>query len=160
MLVDTDTGMILALRVTDDTVGDSKMFVPLLEDVAGEDVAGEDAAASVLADGAYASRDIHRECARRGIRPLIRLRTDSAARGMGRGDAWGLAVRDQLGGSAERPVWALDDGQKGEDQKIWKRRVGYGRRWVVERSSSLRSRGCLASRSWPQSGRTWCMRSC
>lgn len=31
LLVDTKTGMILALKVTDDSVGDSKMFVPLLE---------------------------------------------------------------------------------------------------------------------------------
>ena len=37
VLVDTDTGMILALRVTGDTVGDSKMFVSLLEDIAGKD---------------------------------------------------------------------------------------------------------------------------
>lgn len=66
-LVDTDTGMILALRVTDESVGDSKMFVPLLEDAQQQQQEDHTQyCTSVLADGAYASRDIHKACADRG----------------------------------------------------------------------------------------------
>ena len=126
-LADTDAGMILALGATDDTVGDSKTFVPLLEDAVGEG-----RTVSVLAGGAYASRDIRRECRDRGVRPLIRLKASPTAGGGGKGDARGLAVRDQLGGSPESPVGALTDRQKEENQREWKGRVGYGRRWIVE----------------------------
>ena len=58
--------------------------------------------------------------------------TDSVAKGKGNGDAWGVAVRDQLGGSPEGSVGTLTGRQKRENQRRWKRRVGYGRRWVVE----------------------------
>ena len=44
----------------------------------------------------------------------------------------GVAVRDQLGGSPEGSVGTLTGRQKRENQRRWKRRVGYGRRWVVE----------------------------
>ena len=86
---------------------------------------------SILADGAYASREIHKACADRNVTPLIRLKTISIARGKGSGDAWGLAVRDQLGGSPESRIDALTESEKAENQK-WKKRVGYGRRWIVE----------------------------
>ena len=124
VLVDTDTGMIPALRVTGDTVGDSKIFVPLLEDTAGGDAVCVDRAASVLADGAYASRDIHRECSRRGIRPLIRLKASSVAKGRGKGDTWGRVVRDKLGSSPESRVGTLTDKQKRENRREWKERAG------------------------------------
>ena len=84
------------------------------------------------ADGAYASRRIHEECSDRGVTPLIRLRTGLRARGKGTGDAWGLAVRNQLSGSPASPVGALTDIQQEENREEWKGRVRYGRRWIVE----------------------------
>ena len=51
---------------------------------------------------------------------------------MGTGDAWGIAVRDQLGWSPMSPISNLADDQKKENQKKWKDRVGYGKRWMVE----------------------------
>ncbi|MCE2614709.1 MAG: IS5 family transposase [Nitrosopumilus sp. (ex Thoosa mismalolli)] len=147
ILVDTDTGMIRALRVTDESVGDSKMFAQLLEEGMPDGGTGclktdcvpkeqekeeQHQRISVLADGAYASRDIHKTCADCGATPLIRLKVSSTARGKGKGDAWGLAVRDQLGGSPTSPVGTLTKEQKAENQKKWKKRVRYGRRWTVE----------------------------
>ena len=128
--------------------GDSKTFVPLLNQALGTAGSGQqdatkgadaEAAAvpkgiSILGDGAYASRNIYKECKNRGITPppLIRLRINSTARGKGSGDAWGLAVWDQLGGSPVSPVGTLTSKQKEENQKKWKSRVRYGRRWIVE----------------------------
>ena len=97
-----------------------------------EDAPGKPPEISILGDGAYASREIHQACADRNVTPLIRLKTISTARGRGSGDAWGLAVRDQLGGSPESRIGALAESEKAENQKEWKKRVGYGRRWIVE----------------------------
>ncbi len=148
-LADTDTGLILSLKITDGSVGDSKTFVPLLNQAlstagsghsnnsklnqaelgtAGsgqQDAAkGADAEAaavpkgiSILGDGAYASRNIHKECKNRGITPLIRLGINSTARGKGSGDAWGLAVRDQLGGSPVSPWERLQANRKRRTRK-------------------------------------------
>ena len=182
VLMDIDTGKVLSLRITTEKVGDSKMFVPLMDDAletvgstadadpdnretvekvedpidgvpqttdeppraistAGateldrndkEAVQGASPQISILADGAYASRDAHKACADRNVTPLIRLKTISTARGKGFGDAWGLAVRDQLGGSPKSRIGTLTESEKVENQKAWKKRVGYGRRWIVE----------------------------
>ncbi len=86
-LADTDTGLILALKITDGSVGDSKTFVPLLNQALGTAGSGQQDAAkgadveaaavsegiSILGDGAYASRNIHKECKNRGITPLISI---------------------------------------------------------------------------------------
>ena len=91
LLVDTETGMILALKVTDDSVGDSKMFVPLLEQALAQSSSSSSLATThsnpvlVLADGAYASRDIHKTCKDSKVTPLIPLKLTSTARGT-RGD--------------------------------------------------------------------------
>lgn len=86
-----------------------------------------------------------------GVRPLIRLRINSSARGKGSGDAWGIAVREQLGGSPTSPVGKLTEEQRRENQKKWKRRAGYGRRWVVEIVFSAFKRifgECVRSVKW------------
>ena len=80
ILTDIDTGIILALKITDESVGDSKMFKALLDDVVNK-TNSSDTKRSLLADGAYASRKIHNTCKQCDIKPLIRLRTDSTARG-------------------------------------------------------------------------------
>ena len=42
----------------------------------------------------------------------IKLRVNSTARGKGIGDAWGIAVRKQLGGSADSHAWKMSDDEK------------------------------------------------
>jgi hypothetical protein len=46
----------------------------------------------------------------------------------------GLAAQDQLCGNDPGPkrLAALDEYERVQNQKDWKRRVGYGRRWLVE----------------------------
>ena len=108
VLVDVDTRKILAVRVTDDRTGDSPMFVPLLDDTLENCVrpasesrhANGPARYSAYGDAAYASRDIIKACRERSVDPLIRLKVSSTPRGRGAGDTWGMAVRDQLGGSS------------------------------------------------------------
>ena len=63
----------------------------------------------------------------------IKLRVNSMARGKGTGDAWGIAVRKQLGGYAGNHAWKMSDGEKKKRfRKEWKKKVEHGKRWLVE----------------------------
>ena len=64
-------------------------------------------------------------------------------RGKGTGDAWGIAVRKQLGGSADSHVWKMSDDEKRRFGEEWKKKVN-GKRWLVEIVFS-HSSGCSAS---------------
>ena len=140
ILVDVDTKKILAVRVTDDRTGDSPMFIPLLDDALENCVprtsesghAGGSTRCSAYGDGAYVSRDNLKACRDRNVTPLIKLKVSSTPKGKGAGDVWGMAVRDQFGGSDPNRVKWLPDEEKKSNQKEWKVRVGYGRRWIVE----------------------------
>ena len=69
----------------------------------------------------------------RGVDSRIKLRVNSMARGKGTGDAWGIAVRKQLGGSAPQPrVEDVRRLEKRRFQEEWKKKVEYGKRWLVE----------------------------
>ena len=108
--VDMDTKKILAVQVTDDRTGDSPMLIPLLDEAleaatrtgqAQDSAAGPaDAGCRLHGDAAYASRSDVAACGDRGVDSRIRPKVNSTARGKGTGDAWGIAVRKQLGGSA------------------------------------------------------------
>ena len=52
--------------------------------------------------------------------------------GKGSGDEWGILVREQLAGSPSGQVSTLSKEERLENQKIWKKKVGYGKRWHVE----------------------------
>ena len=140
VLIDVDTKKILAVRVTDDRTGDSPMFVPLLDDALENCVgpasepghADSPAKCSAYGDGAYASRDNLKACKERNVTPLIKLKVSSTPKGKGAGDVWGMAVRDQFGGSDPNRVKWLPDEEKKSNQDEWKTRVGYGKRWIVE----------------------------
>ena len=143
ILVDVDTKKILAVRVTDDRTGNYPMFIPLLDDalencVRAADPAPESSHAdsstrySAYGDGAYASRDNLKACKERNVTPLIKLKVSSTPKGKGAGDVWGTAVRDQFGGSDPNRVKWLPDEEKKDNQKEWKVRVEYGKRWIVE----------------------------
>ena len=139
-MVDVDTKKILAVRVTDDRTGDSPMLIPLLDDALENCVphasesghAGGPTRYSAYGDGAYASRDNLKACRDRNVTPFIKLKVSSTPKGKGAGDVWGMAVRDQFGGSDPNRVKWLPDEEKKSNQKEWKVRVGYGKRWIVE----------------------------
>ena len=88
--------------------------------------------ACLLADGAYASRANVQACRDRGIRPLIPVQARCTARGRGTGDAWGDAVREQLGGSPETRIGRMGREEREENSRYWRSRVGYNRRWLIE----------------------------
>lgn len=88
--------------------------------------------ACLMADGAYASRANMQACRGMGIRPLIPIQARCNARGMGTGDAWGEAVREQLGGSPETRIGGIGMEEREENKMYWKSRVGYNRRWLIE----------------------------
>ena len=177
VLVDTETMKILALEVTDDSVGDPTMFESLLGQVVDADGANaedgtrhaeppaaprsdgggpryENLLASgvsplasffpgaprdrtapdlLLGDAAYGSRKNISACARAGVTPGIAHTVNVTARGKGSGDAWGMSVRDQMGGSPDATrLDLMGREQKRENQTYWKARIGYGFRWLVE----------------------------
>ncbi len=107
--VDTKTKQILAMEVTDERAGDSKMFKPLVER------ASERANVRLaLADPAYDSRENFNFLEAKGIEPGIKIR--HGASGKARGSrARRRAAREFL-----------------KDEEDWKQRVGYGRRWTAE----------------------------
>ena len=94
----------------------------------------EESIIAVLGDGGYDTREIHSLCKKLGIYSLIKVRLNSNSRSNGKGRARALAVQDQLCGSKRGPkeLAMLDADERSKNQKEWKRKVGYGRRWLVE----------------------------
>ena len=104
------------------------------------DPPGDDPATSdiVFGDAAYGSRDSVDACARAEAASGILYKINVTARGKGSGDAWGVSVRDQLGGSPEATrLDLLSREEKRENQTYWKARIGYNMRWVVEGAFSI-----------------------
>jgi len=111
--VDTKTKQILAMEVTDERTGDSKMFKPLVE--RATEVANVKLA---LSDSAYDSRKNFNFLESKGIELGIRVKHGASGKARG---SWARrrAAREFL-----------------RDEKKWKRKVGYGRRWAVEATFS------------------------
>ncbi|MFH1821102.1 MAG: IS5 family transposase [Methanobacteriota archaeon] len=109
LAVDVETGQILAMEVTDERTGDSKMFKPFVERASGR--------ANVklaLADPAYDSRENFNFLEAKGIEPGIKVKRGASGKARG-SRARRRAARVFL-----------------KDEEGWKRKVGYGRRWAVE----------------------------
>ena len=90
-------------------------------------------------------------CQDMGIRPPIPVQTRCTARGKGTGDAWGKAVREQLGGSPETRIGSISSKEREENSMYWKSRIGYNRRWLIEIIISAFKRmfgDCMHSRKW------------
>ena len=138
VMVDVDTKKILAAQVTDDRTGDSLMLIPLLDEAleaaartgqAQDSAAGPaDAGCCLYGDAAYASRSNVTACGDRGVDSCIKLRVNSTARGKGTGDAWEIAVRKQLGRSADSHMWKMSDNEKRHFGEEWKKKVECGKR--------------------------------
>ena len=103
ILVDTETKKILALEVTDDSVGDSAMFCALLGQVVGGDGAGRSpgppAAPPPGAGGDSSSVTGYENLLASGVPPLASLRAGAAPRGAR--DAPDVLLGDAAYGSRE-----------------------------------------------------------
>lgn len=107
--VDVKTGQILAMEITDDRTGDSRKFKSLVER------ASERANVKLaLADSAYDSRENFNLFETKGIEPGIRIKHGASSKAHG---SWARrrAALEFL-----------------KNEKKWKQRVGYGRRWTAE----------------------------
>ena len=111
--VDVKTKQIVAMEVTDERAGDGRMLKPLVEQ-AGKHCR----VVKAFADGAYDSRDNFTFLATKGIEPAIKVRKNSSSR------ARGCQARKQTVLEYLR------------DPEAWKRRVGYGLRWMAETAFS------------------------
>jgi hypothetical protein len=107
--VDVKRKKILALEVTDEKVGDGRMLQPLVEE-ASEKVK----IAKALGDGSYDSKKNFSYLAEKEIEPAIEVRQNSSRK------ARGCMPRKMV------VVEYL------HDPKGWKRKHGYGQRWMAE----------------------------
>jgi len=107
--VDVKRKKILALKVTDEKVGDGRMLQPLVEE-ASEKVK----IAKALGDGAYDSKKNFRYLAGKDIEPVIKVRKNTSTR---------------AGGCIPRKLLAQE---YLSDPEAWKRSHGYGQRWMAE----------------------------
>ena len=107
--VDVKRKKILALEVTDEKVGDERMLQPLVEEASRKGKI-----AKAIGDGAYDTRSNFHYLAEKGIEPVIKVRRDASSR---------------AGGCVPRKLVAQEYLR---DPEGWKRRHGYGQRWMVE----------------------------
>ena len=89
---------------------------------------------AALGDGGYDTRIIYSLCKKLGIVPLVKVRQNANSRANGVDRARALAAQDQLCGEKPDPkeLASLDRDERARNQKKWKEKVGYGRRWLVE----------------------------
>jgi len=111
--VDTKRKRILALEVTDEKVGDGRMLQPLVEEASKKAKVTE-----TLGDGAYDTKNNFRYLDDKGIEPVIKVRRNASGR---------------AGGCMPRKLVAQEYLR---DPKAWKRKHGYGYRWMAESAFS------------------------
>jgi hypothetical protein len=112
-MVDAETGQILGLEVTDETVQDDPLFIPLLDQA--ESCCGS--IRQMLGDGGYDRKHVFNILERRGIRSGIKTRENAATQS--RGSPYRAeCVRERRKSGGYRP---------------WMEETGYGKRWKVER---------------------------
>jgi len=107
--VDTKRKKILALKVTDEKVGDGRMLQPLVEEASKKAKI-----AKTIGDGAYDTKSNFRYLAENGIEPVIKVRKNSSGKARGCMPRK-LAAQEYL-----------------QDPETWKREHGYGQRWMAE----------------------------
>ena len=111
--VDTKRKRILALEVTDEKVGDGRMLQPLVEEASKKARVTE-----TLGDGAYDTKSNFRYLDDKGITPVIKVRRNASSR---------------AGGCMPRKLAAHEYLR---DPEAWKRKHGYGYRWMAESAFS------------------------
>lgn len=110
IMVDIETKRILSFEVTDESTSDSRAFPSLLKQAASKAQIEE-----VLGDGGYDARSCFNGCAKLGAKPLFRVRKNASTRA--RGSPSRAEVVRQV---------------RKHGLRVWKRMVGFGRRWAVE----------------------------
>ena len=111
--VDIKQKKILALEVTDEKTGDSKMLKPLVEEASRKAKI-----AKTIGDGAYDAKSNFRYLDDKGIEPVIKVRKNSSGR---------------AGGCMPRKLVAQEYLR---DPEAWKHNHGYGYRWMAESALS------------------------
>jgi len=112
--VDVKRKKILALKVTDERVGDGRMLQPLIEEASkkGSKIA------KTIGDGAYDTKSNFRYLASKKIEAVIKVRKNASSR---------------AGGCIPRKLVAQEYLR---DPEAWKRSHGYGQRWIAESTFS------------------------
>lgn len=111
--VDIKTKHIVSMKVTKEDISDNKMLKPLVRLAAVSSSINK-----VIADGAYDSRDNFRYLDQMGIEPVIKVKKNSSTNANGCTPRK-LVVIEQL-----------------RDIKRWKKKHGYGMRWIAESAFS------------------------
>jgi hypothetical protein len=112
--VDTKTKKIVSMSVTKEDVHDGKMLKELVDDVSKNyDIK------KVLADGGYDSKDNFRQLDEMKVIPAIKVRKNSSVKNNAKCIPRKLSVIQQL-----------------KDLNQWKKRHGYGMRWMAESAFS------------------------
>lgn len=112
--VDTKTKKIVSMSVTKEDVHDGKMLKELVDDVSKNyDIK------KVLADGGYDSKDNFRQLDEMKVIPAIKVRKNSSVKNNAKCITRKLSVIQQL-----------------KDLNRWKKRHGYGMRWMAESAFS------------------------
>ena len=112
--VDTKTKKIVSMSVTKEDVHDGKMLKELVDDVSKNyDIK------KVLADGGYDSKDNFRQLDEMKVIPAIKVRKNSSVKNNAKCIPRKLSVIQQL-----------------KDLNRWKKRHGYGMRWMAESAFS------------------------
>ena len=114
-MIDVETGQILGLKVTDESVQDDPVFIPLL-DHASENCGGEHRIYMVLGDGGYDRIHIFNTMEKRGIISGIKTRENAATRSTG-SPYRAECVRERV---------------KSRGYREWADNTGYGMRWKIE----------------------------
>jgi hypothetical protein len=111
-IVDIESGQILGLEITDETIQDDPLFTSLLDQA--ESCCGS--IRQVLGDGGYDRKDVFNILENRGIMSGIKTRENAATRS--RGSPYRAeCVREKRKSGGYRP---------------WMEKTGYGKRWKVE----------------------------
>ena len=129
--VNVKTKQILSMEVTKEDVADGKMLKPLVHDVttsaASFPYAKENRIIEVIADGTYDSKDNFRYLDELKIKPVIKVRKNSSTNANGCIPRKRVVIVEQL-----------------ENVKRWKKRHGYGMRWIAESAfSSIKRTLCV-----------------
>jgi hypothetical protein len=111
--VDVKRKKILALKVTDEKTGDGGMLQPLVEEASRKGKI-----AKAIGDGAYDTKRNFRYLDANGIEPIIKVRRNASSK---------------AGGCVLRKLAAQE---YLHDPEAWKRKHGYGQRWMVESAFS------------------------
>jgi len=111
--VDVKRRRILTLKVTDERVSDGQMLQPLVEEASKKGKI-----AKTIGDGAYDTKSNFRYLEGKKIEAAIKVRRNSSSK---------------AGGCMPRKLVAQE---YLHDPEAWKRRHGYGQRWMVESAFS------------------------